>query len=92
MSNTYRIENMYRIWDSVNGGSVTIQEDGDGCYDMDGVKFTVEQIPGIIRVLEKLKQNYDLENMPVFTPEKMAIERQKMLSEIAREERHKPPF
>jgi hypothetical protein len=92
MNITYRIENVYRVWDAINGGSVTIQEDGDGCYDMDGVKFTVEQIPGIIRVLEQLKQNYDLENMSVFTPEKMAIERQRILNENVKSGRPDPPF
>lgn len=57
----YTIELVYHVWDNVNGGSTMIQAGEDvGLINIDGVQITVEQIPGIIRVLEQLKQNYDL--------------------------------
>lgn len=56
----YRIEKVYRVWDMINGGEVTIQEgDDEGVFEIGSTVITVEQIPGIIEVLSKLKKEYD---------------------------------
>ena len=57
---TYRIENVYRVWDTESSCCITIQEDGEpGSYRLDTDQITVEQIPGIIEVLTRLKDTYE---------------------------------
>lgn len=58
----YHIEFVYRVWDNVNGNQITIQQyDAEGVYEFSEKVFTVQQIPGIIEVLTKLRDGYYLE-------------------------------
>lgn len=66
MTQDYRIENIYRIWDCKNGGAVTICEGDDAgefviSHTECEVLVTVEQIPAIIDVLQRLKEQYERE-------------------------------
>jgi len=79
MTEKCRIEFVYRVWDCANGASVIIQDgDDEGLYQFGDEVFSVEQIPGIIRVLEILKEDFDQRQQQYhFTPEEMSRQRAK---------------
>lgn len=88
---TCRIENVYRVWDCINGGSITIQEgDAGGVIAIGSEQVTVEQIPGIIEVLNHLKDDYERKN-PGCLPKEIA-DHCKNIVENACSGRSDPPF